>query len=66
MVAYRLYHIDGAGKFSAAEWIEAEGDDAALDAARKLNKSIACELWERGRLVGRVEAGSCSAKRDPR
>ena len=66
MVAYRLYHIDGAGKFSAAEWIEADGDESALEAARQLNKSIACELWERGRLVGRVEASPDAATPDPR
>jgi hypothetical protein len=50
-----LYHIDGSGRFSAAEWIEAEDDDAAVAAARALNKSIACELWQGQRFVGRVE-----------
>ncbi len=55
MSAYRLYHIDGGGRFSAAEWIEAADDDAAIEAARALNKSIACELWQGQRFVGRVE-----------
>ena len=55
MTAYRLYHIDGAGRFSAAEWIDAADDEAAVDAARALNKSIACELWQGQRFVGRVE-----------
>ena len=58
MSAYRLYHIDGGGRFSAAEWIEAQDDAAAMDAARALNKSIACELWQGQRFVGRVESGA--------
>ena len=57
MSAYRLYHIDGGGRFSAAEWIEAADDEAAISAARALNKSIACELWQGQRFVGRVESG---------
>jgi hypothetical protein len=51
-----LYHIDGGGRFSAAEWIEAESDEAAIEAARALNKSIAGELWQGQRFVGRVES----------
>ncbi len=54
MAAYRLYHIDGGGRFSAAEWIEAESDEAAMDAARALNKSIAGELWQGQRFIGRL------------
>ena len=56
VAAYRLYHIDGGGRFSAAEWIEAVDDEAAVAAARALNKSIACELWQGQRFVGRVES----------
>ena len=55
MSAYRLYYIDGGGRFSAAEWIEAPDDEAAIEAARALNNSIACELWQGQRFVGRVE-----------
>jgi hypothetical protein len=51
-----LYHVDGGGHFSAAEWIEAVDDAAAMDAARALNKSIACELWQGQRLIGRIES----------
>ncbi len=57
MSAYRLYHIDGAGRFSAAEWIEADSDEAALDAARALGKSITGELWQGQRFIGRVDSG---------
>jgi len=42
---YRLYELDGAGKFSAAEWIEAADDAAATEAARALQKTCRCELW---------------------
>lgn len=52
MPAYRLYRLDGAGKIMNADWIEAEGDQAALDAAQDSVGSAAFELWDRGRLVG--------------
>jgi hypothetical protein len=52
---YRIYEIDGAGRFSTADWIQADGDDAALAAARKGNRSASCEVWQAGRLVGRIE-----------
>lgn len=57
MAAYRLYHIDGGGRFSAAEWIEAESDEAAIEVARALNKSIAGELWLGQRFIGRIDSG---------
>ncbi len=64
MSAYRLYHIDGGGRFSAAEWIEAEDDAAAIEAARAVNKSIAGELWQGQRFVARVDSGP-SGDREP-
>ena len=54
VAAYRLYFIDGAGKFTAAEWIEADGDESALAAAHGLNKSVKCELWQGRRLIARI------------
>ncbi len=56
MAAYRLYFIDGAGKFTAAEWIEADGDESAVAAAHALNKSVRCELWQGRRLIARIAA----------
>ena len=56
MTAYRLYHVDGGGHFSAAEWIDAVDDAAAMATARALNKSIASELWQGERFVGRVDS----------
>jgi hypothetical protein len=48
--AYRIYKIDGSGGFLAAEWLEADDDEAALEAAR--SQPGAFELWHRSRLVG--------------
>jgi hypothetical protein len=55
MPSYRLYFLDGQGKITAAEWIEAEDDAAALAAARALDKPSACELWLRDRMIERIE-----------
>ena len=61
MTAYRLYHIDGAGRFSTAEWIEADSDEAAIEAARATCKPLGCELWQGNRLVGRIKGGNVEA-----
>ena len=55
---YRLYRLDGAGKITTAEWVEADGDDDGLEKARARCKIGAFELWDRNRLVGRSERGS--------
>lgn len=54
---YRLYRIDGAGRISAAEWLEAPDDRSAEEQAARLceNGGVA-ELWARDRLIARVEA----------
>ena len=52
MTAYRLYHLDGSGRVSTAEWIDADSDDAAIAACRALRRPV--ELWQRNRLVARV------------
>lgn len=51
---YRLYRLDGAGRISAAEWIEAASDDDARARARAEHAPGGFELWERNRLVERV------------
>jgi hypothetical protein len=55
--AYRLYHIDGSGHFSTAEWIEADDDALAIKAAKGRARSGTCEVWHGSRLVGRVGPG---------
>ena len=58
MPAYRIYCLDGAGKVWAAEWIEAENDSAAVEAAGQYKKAVRCEVWQGQRLVGRVDVKS--------
>jgi hypothetical protein len=50
---YRLYRLDGAGKITNAEWIEASGDDDACREARSRSDSGSFELWDKNRLVER-------------
>ena len=53
---YRLYCLDGEGRISgAAEVVNADTDEEALDAARD-RATTPCELWQGRRLVGRIEA----------
>ena len=53
MPNYRLYRLDGAGKITNAEWIEAAGDDDARTTARARSDSGSFELWDKNRLVER-------------
>jgi len=48
---YRLYRLDGAGKITSAEWIEADSDDQAMDEARLRASDIEFEVWQNRRLV---------------
>ena len=54
MATYRLYCLDGVGKVASAEWVEADGDDAAMALAEKRRGGRACELWQGNRLIGRM------------
>jgi hypothetical protein len=56
LASYRLYRLDGAGKISNAEWIEAAGDEDALHEARSRTAPASFELWEKNRLVARDRA----------
>jgi hypothetical protein len=51
---YRLYRLDGAGKISAAGWIEAADDDAARREAEAGAEIGGYEIWNRKRLVARA------------
>jgi hypothetical protein len=52
---YRLYGLDGVGKVASAEWIEADDDETAIEAAKQLMDGHRYELWERSRLVIRLQ-----------
>jgi hypothetical protein len=58
---YRLYRLDGAGKITNAEWIEAPGDAEALVEARARTQTGSFELWEKNRLVERFRPEGSSA-----
>ena len=53
---YRVYSVDGAGKIVSADWVEAEDDAHALREAEQRLDGVALEVWERQRLVGRIES----------
>jgi len=52
---YRLYRLDGAGRIATAEWIESVDDAHAERHARELKLDCTCEVWDRKRLIARVE-----------
>ena len=54
--SYRLYRLDGTGRISGAEWIEAADDDEARAHARGQSPSGRYELWDRYRMVERGES----------
>jgi len=57
--AYRLYRLDGAGKITSGDWVEAEADDEALRHAQALLGGTGrFELWEKDRLIARADRPS--------
>ena len=48
---YRVYSLDGAGKFLSAEWVDADSDESAIAAVRSSKPGSICELWEGRRMV---------------
>lgn len=56
MPTYRLYKLDAAGKFAAAEALDAPDDDEAMKTARAAGHIHTCEVWLARRLIGRVLA----------
>lgn len=55
MPSYRLYGLDGVRKVASAEWIEADDDGAAIEAAKTRFDRGDCELWQGRRLVARLD-----------
>jgi hypothetical protein len=51
MGEYRLFCIDGSGRFVASHDFDALDDAEALARARDMKLSVKCELWQRGRMV---------------
>jgi hypothetical protein len=58
MPQYRHYLLDGAGNITSAQWLAASDDDDAIAQVEARKLSCACEIWDRKRLVARIEATS--------
>jgi hypothetical protein len=54
VASYRLYCLDGVGKVVSAQWLDADNDDSAIEAAHKLREGRSCELWQGQKLVARL------------
>jgi hypothetical protein len=52
--SYRPYRLDGAGKITTAEWIDAASDKEAVSASEARCSAGKYELWDRRRLVARI------------
>jgi len=59
-VGYRLYCLDGASKVASADWIDADDDEGAIEAARERHDGYECEVWQGRRLVARLDLRPCS------
>lgn len=57
---YRVYHLDGAGCVTTTEWLDAAGDEAAIDATGNQD-IVQCELWQGRRLVTRFATGTSTS-----
>jgi hypothetical protein len=56
MPEYRLYCLNERGHITRSHEIVAKSDAEALTKAKASKLRVDCELWERGRLVGKVRA----------
>ena len=55
MANYRIYCIDGGDRVAAADWVEADDDEAAIARVKELHAGYKCEVWLGQRLVTRVD-----------
>jgi hypothetical protein len=55
MKNYRVYCLDGASRIQSVEIVEAVNDAEALVAAKKLHQGFGREVWDRDRLVGKIQ-----------
>ena len=54
VAGYRLYGLDGVNKVASADWIDADDDEIAIEAAKERYDGRECELWHGRRLVARL------------
>lgn len=55
MPEFRHYRLDGAGKISSAEWLEAPSGDEAVRQVRARKLPVASEIWDGKHLIARIE-----------
>ena len=55
VTGYRLYGLDGAHKVASGDWIDADSDEAAIEAANNIFRGSECEIWQGTRLVARLD-----------
>jgi hypothetical protein len=55
VASYRLYGLDGVRKVASAEWIDADDDCEAIEAAKTKFDGGHCEVWQGPRLVARLD-----------
>ena len=66
MADYRLYCLDRSDKIHFAEWIQAGTDEQAVERACELRPDAhKCELWEKNRLVARLNPEGRLERIDP-
>lgn len=58
MAHYRFYCVDGAGKITRAQFIEADCDEDAIMIARSFKELVKSELWQRDRLIATIPPAS--------
>jgi len=58
VTGYRLYGLDGVHKVASGDWIDADSDEAAIEAANEIFRGSECEIWQGARLVARVDLRS--------
>lgn len=56
MQKYRIYCFDGGSRIVKADWLEAANDAVAVQEANvTIPDCFRIEVWERDRLVGRID-----------
>jgi hypothetical protein len=51
---YRLYTMDGFGRFARVQLLEARDDDDAIHLAFAKKLAVSSEIWDRDRLVAAI------------
>lgn len=62
MSGYRIYFLNGEGRFMRALELMCRDDEEATSQARELADGHAVELWDRARLVARFERHGSAPK----